>query len=128
MEIFLTYLDSELDKLLENKIRLRAVGELSRLPHSVLSSLKRDIEKTKDYSTLDVVLAVSYGGREEIVDAARRLAQNAVNGKLAPAEIDVNLFKKTLWTAEIPDPDLLIRTSGEMRISNFLLWQLVQIL
>lgn len=124
MALFKHYLDSEIDKLLDNDIRLRAVGDLERLPTAVRSSLKRDVERTKDKTGLDLIIAISYGGREEIVAAARKLAAKARDGLIRPEQIDSADFASALWTADIPDPDLLIRTSGEMRISNFLLWQL----
>jgi undecaprenyl diphosphate synthase len=124
MSLFLYYLNSELEKLLENDIRLRAVGALERLPAEVLQALERNVLLTKENKALDLVLAVSYGGREEIVSAARRLAEEVKAGRLLPEEIDTGQFSSRLWTHGIPDPDLLIRTSGEQRISNFLLWQL----
>lgn len=124
MKLFRRYLDSELGKLLDNGIRLRAVGDLGRLPGFVQEALQRDIEKTSCNEEMNLILAVSYGGREEIVHAARELARDAVAGKLDPDKIDSKMLSERLWTGDIPDPDLLIRTSGELRISNFLLWQL----
>lgn len=124
MSLFRLYLDSELPTLLENGIRLRAIGDLERLPFAVRSALHRNIERTRTNTDLDLVLAVSYGGREEILAAARALAREAAKGTLSPDEITAERFAASLWSADIPDPDLLIRTSGEMRISNFLLWQL----
>ena len=124
MSLFKQYLDTEVDKLLENGIRLRAVGDLDRLPSAVRESLAEDIEKTKHNEALNLIVAVSYGGREEIVTAARKLAARVQEAMLRPDEITVETFAESLWTAGIPDPDLLIRTSGELRISNFLLWQL----
>ena len=124
MKLFRKHLDAELDDLVQNGIRLRAVGDLQRLPGFVCEALERDIERTKENTAMDLVLAVSYGGREEIVEAARALATDVKEGRLNPEDIDQNEFRNRLWTKDIPDPDLLIRTSGEMRISNFLLWQL----
>lgn len=124
MALFLRYLNSELEKLLKNEIRLRAVGALDRLPPEVLEALERNVELTKEKKALDLVLAVSYGGREDIVSSARSLAEEVKAGRLLPEEIDTERFSSHLWTRGIPDPDLLIRTSGELRISNFLLWQL----
>ncbi len=124
MKLFRYYLDSELASLLENGVRLRAIGDLDRLPAIVRHSLARTAEKTAENTDLDLILAVSYGAREEIVAAARRLMSEAVAGKISPDALTEANFSERLWTAGIPDPDLLIRTSGEMRISNFLLWQL----
>lgn len=124
MELFRHYLDSELEGLMEHGIRLRAVGDMDRLPPLVRNALDRDLEVTESNSALDLILAVSYGGREEIVAAARDLAGEVARGNLAVEDIDASRFASSLWTEGIPDPDLLIRTSGEMRISNFLLWQL----
>jgi undecaprenyl diphosphate synthase len=124
MSLFRQYLESELPGLLENDIRLRAIGDLSRLPLPVRTALQRDMEKTKDNTGLDLVLAVSYGSTQEIVRAARSLASLVKQGKLTPEKIDDKAFRSALYTHDIPDPDLLIRTSGEMRLSNFLLYQL----
>jgi undecaprenyl diphosphate synthase len=108
----------------QQNIRLLAIGQLDRLPDKTRGLLDEIIARTRDHSALTLVLALSYGGREEIVEAARSLAADAASGTLAPAKIDSTLFASRLQTADIPDPDLLIRTSGEMRISNFLLWQI----
>ncbi len=124
MSLFRQYLDSELSTLLDNGIRLRAVGDLKRLPAPVRIALNRDVEKTAKNTGMDLVLAISYGSREEILHAARSLAERVKSGEISPQQIDSELFSQSLWTADIPDPDLLIRTSGEMRISNFLLWQI----
>jgi len=124
MGLFKQYLDSELSELIDNGIRLRAIGDLARLPLPVRTALHRDIERTSENTGLDLILAVSYGGRDEIVQAAAKLATLARDGKLDPRSIDSAVFSSALWTHDIPDPDLLIRTSGEMRISNFLLFQL----
>jgi len=124
MGLFRQYLESELKTLLDNGIRLRAIGDLERLPLPVRALLNRDIEKTKTNEDLDLILAVSYGAIDEIVGAAKKLATLARDKKLNPSEIDADVFRSALYTHDIPDPDLLIRTSGEMRISNFLLFQL----
>ena len=105
-------------------VRLLAIGQLDRLPPKTRALLDSIIARTADHSALTMVLALSYGAREEIVAAARSLASDAAAGLLAPADIDAGLFASRLQTTGIPDPDLLIRTSGEMRISNFLLWQI----
>ena len=124
MKLFKRYLDSELSTLNDNGVRLRAIGDLQRLPGFVRDSLQRTMELTQNNDGMDLILAVSYGAREEIVHAAKEIAARAAEGKLSPQEVDEELFASCLWTSDVPDPDLLIRTSGEMRISNFLLWQL----
>jgi len=124
MSLFKQYLDSELEGLNKNGIRLRALGDLDRLPDSVRDALDRDLNNTKNNIGLDLILAVSYGSQDEIVAAARKLAVRVKEGEIDPSDIDKELFSKSLGTSGIPDPDLLIRTSGQMRISNFLLYQL----
>jgi undecaprenyl diphosphate synthase len=119
------YLRTELQRMMKRNIRLRAVGDLDRLPGTVRRALEHVIHETRNNTGLTVILALSYGGREEIVAAARTLALAVQEGRLKPEEIDQACFAQHLWTADIPDPDLLIRTSGEYRLSNFLLWQLV---
>lgn len=123
MGLLKRYLRTELRKMMENEIRLRAIGDISRLPVEVQRLLVSDIEATKTNKGMNVLLAVSYGGRDDIVRAARALAVEARDGKLDPAAIDEKLFAAHLTTADVPEPDLLIRTGGEMRISNFFLWQ-----
>ncbi len=124
MSLFQRALTEELDNLIEKGVRLRAIGDLDRLPLPVRLGLKKNIESTKHNDKLNVTLAVSYGGRDEIVQTTKSIAQQVMENKIAIADINADLFSQNLWTTEIPDPDLLIRTSGEMRISNFLLWQL----
>jgi undecaprenyl diphosphate synthase len=106
------------------EIRLRAIGNLRKLPSEVLRELRAVEQQTRDNTRMTVQLAVSYGGREEIVRAARRLARKVRDGAMTPEQIDEATFSEALMTAGTPDPDLLIRTSGEMRVSNFLLWQI----
>ncbi len=118
------YLASELGKMMKHQIRLRAVGTLRRLPPSVREALRATIEATKRNTGMTVILAVSYGGREEIARAARAIARRVGRGELKPDQITPGTVAKHLGTSGIPDPDLLIRTSGEMRLSNFFLWQL----
>ncbi len=118
------FLDEKAKDLDRRKIRLQAIGQLERLPASTRELIKRIEARTADYKAMTLVLALSYGGREEIVAAARSLAVDAKAGKISPDDIDCSLFASRLQTAGIPDPDLLIRTSGEMRVSNFLLWQI----
>ena len=123
MRLLRRYVRSELRSMMRNGIRLRAIGNLRRLPREVLADVRATEHATRRNTAMTVQLAVSYGAREEIVAAARRLARQVRDGTLAPEDIDEDLFASSLMTADIPDPDLLIRTSGEMRLSNFLLWQ-----
>ena len=118
------YLRTELRRMMRYNIRLQSVGDLERLPANVRKSLLDVIAATKDNTGLTVVLAISYGAREEIVAAVQALAEAVRTGQLDPQDIDEQTIGNMLWTADIPDPDLLIRTSGEFRISNFLLWQM----
>ncbi len=124
MSLLHRYLRTELQRMMKKNIRLRAAGNLSRLPMAVRKALEKAIFTTRNNDGLTVVLAISYGAREEIVAAARALAVAVREGRLDPAEIDERHFARHLWTADIPDPDLLIRTGKEFRLSNFLLWQL----
>jgi len=118
------FLSEKAKDLEKQKIRLLAIGQLDRLPAKTRALLDKIMAKTADHKTMTLVLALSYGGREEIVSAARSLAADAAQGKLSAADINCEVFASRLQTAGIPDPDLLIRTSGEMRVSNFLLWQI----
>lgn len=124
MQLFKTYLEKELELLTKNNIRLRAIGNLERLPQDVRETLSSVSKQTEKFDGMDLILAVSYGGREEIVYAARQLAQRAAAKQLDPEQIDENCFRQSLYAPDIPDPDVLIRSSDENRISNFLLWQL----
>ncbi|MFN2378004.1 MAG: isoprenyl transferase [Candidatus Binatia bacterium] len=123
MALLRRYVRSELGKMMRHGIRLRAIGNLRRLPREVLADLRAAEHQTRHNTGMTVQLAVSYGAREEIVQAARRLARRVRDGAIAAEDIDEDLFSDSLMTAGVPDPDLLIRTSGEMRLSNFLLWQ-----
>lgn len=118
------YLQSELQELRDNNIRLLAIGELHRLPPGVFNTLQETIQKTGKCTGMTLTLALSYGGRDDILQAIRRILRAFENRDLSMEEIDETLFAKYLWTAELPEPDLLIRTSGEMRVSNFFLWQI----
>ncbi len=118
------FLKAKLKDLDRQNIRLLTIGQLDRLPAKTRALIERTEAHTANHTAMTLVLALSYGGREEIVAAARSLASDAAAGKINPADIDGELFASRLQTAGIPDPDLLIRTSGEMRISNFLLWQI----
>ncbi len=124
MGLLQRYLKTELRKMMRNEIRLVAIGNLRKLPRSVQVALRQNVEATRHNTGMTVILAVSYGGREEIVSAARAMAREIEKGLLNPEEITEETVASHLCTTGIPDPDLLIRTSGEMRISNFLLWQI----
>jgi len=124
MILLRNYLETELQEMLDNNIRLLAIGDLTRLPKEVLTTLNESVKKTSHGTGMTLTLALSYGGRDDILQAIRRIMTHCQDGNLSPQEIDENLFSKYLWTANLPDPDLLIRTSGEMRISNFFLWQI----
>jgi undecaprenyl diphosphate synthase len=123
MSLLREFLLEELPELARHRIRLNAIGEVSRLPAFVREILERTVSATAANSEMTLTLALSYAGRGEIVRAARKLAADAAAGKLAPEDISESGFALSLDTAGMPDPDLVIRTSGEQRISNFLLWQ-----
>ncbi|MGH7166239.1 MAG: isoprenyl transferase [Nitrospiraceae bacterium] len=118
------YLQSEMEALIEKGARFRAIGQVDWLPSSAREWVRRVERETAHLDKLLLNVALSYGGRSEIVDAVRRLAQDCKDGKVQPNEIDEAVMEGYLFTHGLPDPDLLIRTSGEARISNFLLWQL----
>ena len=124
MSLLRRYLASELGKMMKNEIRLLAIGNLRRLPPAVREALRATIEATRHNTKMTVVLAVSYSGREEIAEAVRRIARRVQRGDLTPSAITSETVAQHLSTAGLPDPDLLIRTSGEMRLSNFYLWQI----
>ncbi|HDZ12147.1 MAG TPA: di-trans,poly-cis-decaprenylcistransferase, partial [Bacteroidetes bacterium] len=114
----------EIADLQKNNVHLMIIGHLKDLPDITRKSLEDGIEKTKNNTGLKLVLALSYGGRREILDAVQKITEKAIDGKISPGDIDEKLFSQHLYTAGLPDPDLLIRTSGELRVSNFLLWQM----
>ncbi len=124
MKMLCKFLLDYMPKLMKNQVRLYAIGELDMLPEEPRRVLNDCLEKTKDHTASNLVLALSYGSRQEITEAARRLARQVKAGTLDPEDITPELLGSQLYTAHIPDPDLLIRTSGEMRISNYLLWQI----
>ncbi|OAG27139.1 isoprenyl transferase [Thermodesulfatator autotrophicus] len=123
MNLLAEYLQKEVDELHEKDIQIRAIGEIELLPRQVLELLEKAVKKTKKNQGLILNLALSYGGRAEIARAARLIAEACLKGDLKPDEINEDMFSRFLYTANLPDPDLLIRTSGEKRISNFLLYQ-----
>lgn len=114
---------AEIEELHRKEVRVRAIGRLWELPTSLQRELERERELTAANAGLKLNLAINYGGRAEIVDAARRLAQLSTQGELRPEQITEELFRSFLYCPDLPDPDLLIRTGGEIRVSNFLLWQ-----
>lgn len=123
MELLLQFLSSQRQKMLDGGIRLRVIGDRSRLTDSVRQALVTAEEETAVGTTLTMVLALSYGGRDEILRAAKKMAEQAIAGVVDLQSFDNKKFSAFLDTQDIPEPDLLIRTSGEQRISNFLLWQ-----
>ncbi len=124
MKLLGRYLVDELEELARNRVRLTAIGQLDRLPAWVRKLLRAAEHATRNNDGLQLVLALSYGSRAEITQAVRLVAERVKRGELAPADISEADVAVGLWTAGQPDPDLLIRTSGEMRLSNFLLWQI----
>jgi undecaprenyl diphosphate synthase len=124
MNLLRRYLRTELERMMKNEVRLVAIGDTSRLPEAVQSELGRVIHATRENTRLTVGLCVSYGGREDILQAARRLARDVGAGRVTADAITEETFSAALGTHGMPDPDLLIRTSGEMRVSNFFLWQI----
>ncbi|GAB5519649.1 MAG: isoprenyl transferase [Rhodothermales bacterium] len=124
MELLVRSLRREVKTLNKNNIALNAIGDTSLLPKRAQAELHESIAQTAENARMTLTLALSYSGRWEIVNAARQLAADAQAGRLVPADIDDALFSQHLSTADMPDPDLLIRTGGELRVSNFLLWQI----
>ncbi len=118
------FLRKELPELIENGVKVKHIGDRDGLPADVLDVLDEAFDKTRNCKKLYVQLALNYGGRHEIVNAARKLATMVQRGEITPEDIDLKLFAENLHTRDVPDPDLLIRTSGECRVSNFLLWQI----
>jgi undecaprenyl diphosphate synthase len=124
MGLLRVYLRAETAELHKNNVRIRIIGDRRRLALDIVQLIEQAENTTRDNTGLTAVLALSYGGRQEITEAAQALAREAAAGRIDPNDIDEDLFRRHLATADIPDPDLLIRTSGEQRISNFLIWQL----
>jgi len=123
MSLIREYIYKELMALHRQKVKISIIGERERLPDDVRKKLEEAVEKTKDNPGMRFIIALNYGSREEIARAARCLAERVLAGELMPQDIDGQAFAKCLYTDGTPDPDLIIRTSGEMRLSNFLLWQ-----
>jgi undecaprenyl diphosphate synthase len=124
MTLFERVLRKELKEMMEENVRIRFVGNLESLPPSLKAEIDRSMEETKNNLGIQFTVATNYGGRQEIIEACRALATKVHQGLINPEEIDEALFERHLYTSGLPYPDLLIRTSGEMRISNFLLWQM----
>jgi len=124
MSLLKYFINVNVDEINNEGIRLRTVGKIEMLPDKTRKVLLDAIEKTKNNREGNLILALSYGGRAEIADAAKKIASDTFDGKIKVDEIDEKLFRSYLYAPDIPDPDLLIRTSGEFRISNFLLWQI----
>jgi undecaprenyl diphosphate synthase len=124
MRLLEHYLEVELPEVIRNDIEVRAIGRLDRLPPSVRRRVDEAITKSRGGRAMKLVFALSYGGRAEIVDAARKLVRDAERGAVDPEAIDEKTFAAYLYDPELPDPDLLIRTGAESRVSNFLLWQI----
>lgn len=124
MGLLIQSIHNELEKLMKNHVRLMMTGRLSDLPESCQNALQDAIDRTAFNDGLTVVLALSYSGRTELTDAVRAIAQKSANGEITPSEITPETISNHLYHNEIPDPDILIRTGGDYRISNFLLWEI----
>lgn len=124
MSLFVKCIHSEMNNLMENKVRLLAIGDLNTLPEDCQSELYDALEQTKHNTGLSVVLALSYSSRNELTNAMKLIAHKVKNNTLQPEEINENTIQQHIYTHDIPDPDILIRTGREQRISNFLLWQI----
>lgn len=124
MHLFATTLVKELPLFHQENVRLRFLGDLTALPERTRKVFQQGLDETADHTGMTFALAVNYGARAEIARAARMIAEEVAAGRLAPADVDEGLVGDRLYTAGLPDPDLLIRTSGELRLSNYLLWQL----
>src|SRR5450755_4753122 len=124
MRLLDKFLKEKTPELIEKNVRLQAIGRLTNLPEACQKQLHKSIEATAGNNGLTLILALSYGGRLEIIDGIKSLLRQIDSGHIDRAMIDVDMFSKHLYTRYYPDPDLLVRTSGEMRLSNFLLWQL----
>jgi undecaprenyl diphosphate synthase len=124
MQMYIEYLQNERKTMMDNNIRFRQIGRLENLPEPVLDEVQITLDETKNNDGLTLVLALNYGSRTEILDAVRTIAEKAKAGTLEPGDIDEATIEDHLYTAGMPDVDLLIRTAGEMRVSNYLLWQI----
>lgn len=123
MNLLVDTIQKETEKLQKNNIRLNAIGDLHNLPEHTYQSLNKAMEQTADNDKMTLTLALSYGSRYEIVDAVRDIIEKVRSGEMNPSDLDEDMISQHLYTSDLPDPDLMIRTSGEIRTSNFLLWQ-----
>ena len=123
MGLLRIYLRKEIAELDREGVRIRFIGDRSLLEPDIVSLIEMSEQKTKSHTQLELIVALSYGSRQEITMAARQLATDAAAGEIVPDAIDENALEARLFTSDVPDPDLIVRTSGEQRISNFLLWQ-----
>ncbi len=124
MKLLVSSLDAYEQELHDSKIRLRIMGQFERLPLLVRRRLQKTLDATKDYTDHTFIIALSYGSRMEITDAARKIAEKVKAGELKPSDINEQTLSGHLYLPDVPDPELMIRTSGELRLSNFMLWQL----
>lgn len=124
MQMYIEYLRSERQTMMDNNIRFRQIGRLDHLPDPVLDEVNQTLAITEKNDGLNLVLALNYGSRAEITDAVRAIAEKVKAGELDPRDISESTITGHLYTADMPDPDLLVRTAGEMRVSNYLLWQI----
>ena len=124
MKLLVTSLRQEVKDLMKNNVRFTVIGDISKLASNVQNELLDAINKTRNNSGLNLNLALSYGSREEIISAVKKISAKIINREIDISQIDNSLFSEMLYTKNLPDPDLLIRTGGEFRISNFLLWQI----
>ena len=124
MKLLRNYMKSSIKKAKKNNMKIRIIGDLSALEEDLQESILELIEATKDHTGLNFTIAINYGSRDEILRGVKKISEDCVAGELTPDQIDEGLFASYLDTKELPDPDLLIRTSGEHRLSNYLLWQL----
>jgi undecaprenyl diphosphate synthase len=124
MQMYVDYLRAERGTMMENNIRFRQIGRLENLPDPVLEEMNVTLEETKNNTGLTLVLALNYGSRAEIVDAVKGIAERVRAGEVSPGDVTEEMVSRHLYTAGMPDPDLMVRTAGEMRISNYLLWQI----
>ncbi len=123
MQLLVEYIDKEIDELHRNNIKIMITGDYASLPVQCVKGVEKALDRTKNNTGMILNIALNYGSRREIVRAVKIIAEKAVDNEINPADIDEDLIGSLLYTQNIPDPDLLIRTAGEMRISNFMLWQ-----
>ena len=124
MDLLVEYMHKEIDELCSNNVRVMAIGKIKELPPQAVQALEEAHRRSMGNSGLTLNIALNYGGRTELVEAVRAIGAKVASGELKSSEIDENVISKHLYTAGLPDPDMLIRTSGDFRVSNFLLWQL----